>query len=132
MSKPLPIIAMRGGVLFPGMSLPISAARPGTLRAIEAALREPEHQVFVVAQRSEAEEIEADNLYSVGVIATVSSLQRGLGGARLVLEGRRRAVATRVASQDGYLAATVAPAVEHPPLDPGPRRRAGPEARPAR
>jgi ATP-dependent Lon protease len=118
MSKPLPIIAMRGGVLFPGMSLPISAARPGTLRAIEAALREPEHQVFVVAQRSEAEEIEADNLYAVGVIATVSSLQRGLGGARLVLEGRQRAVAKRVASQDGYLAATVAPAVEHPPLDP--------------
>jgi ATP-dependent Lon protease len=117
MSKPLPVIAMRSGVLFPGMSLPISAARPQTLRAVEAALREPEHQVLVVAQRDDGEEIKPENLYSIGVVATVASLQRGLGGARLVLEGKRRAIAVRITTQDGYLAATVAPAPEHPPLD---------------
>ncbi|HVK77892.1 MAG TPA: endopeptidase La [Kofleriaceae bacterium] len=117
MSKPLPIIAMRTGVLFPGMSLPISAGRPRTLRAIEAALREPEHQVFVVAQRDDGEEIEASNLYTIGTVATVASVQRGLDGARLVLEGQRRGIAVRVTSQDGYLVATVAPATEHPPLD---------------
>jgi len=117
MSKHLPIVAMRSGVLFPGMSLPISAARPQTLRAIEAALRDPEHHVFVVAQRDDGEEIEPDALYTIGTIATVASLQRGLGGARLVLEGNQRAIATRVTTQDGYLVATVAPATELPPLD---------------
>jgi ATP-dependent Lon protease len=118
MSKHLPIVAMRSGVLFPGMSLPISAARPQTLRAIEAALREPDHLVFVVAQKDDGEEIKPDDLYTIGTVATVASVQRGLGGARLVLEGRRRASAVRVTSQDGYLIATVAPANEHPPLDP--------------
>ena len=54
MSKTLPIVPMRSAVLFPGMSLPITAARPQTLRAIEAALREPEQRVFAVAQRETA------------------------------------------------------------------------------
>src|SRR5687767_9899039 len=117
MSKHLPIVAMRSGVLFPGMSLPISAARPQTLRAIEAALREPEHQVFVVAQRDEGEEIKPDNRYTIGTGATVAAVQRGLGGARLVLEGNRRGIALRVTPQDGYLVANVAPATEHPPVD---------------
>ena len=49
MSNNLPIVPMRNGVLFPGVSLPISAARPQTLRAIEAAMRTPDHRVFVVA-----------------------------------------------------------------------------------
>ena len=37
MSDHLPIVPMRSSVLLPGTSLPISAGRPGTLRAIEAA-----------------------------------------------------------------------------------------------
>ncbi|MCA9677554.1 MAG: endopeptidase La, partial [Myxococcales bacterium] len=117
MSKHLPIVAMRTGVLFPGMSLPISAARPQTLRAIEAALRDPDHHVFVVAQRDDGEDIDPDGLYTIGTVATVGSLQRGLGGARLVLEGQARGIAVRVTAQDGYLVATVAPATEPPPLD---------------
>ncbi|MDQ3370305.1 MAG: endopeptidase La [Myxococcota bacterium] len=118
MSKNLPIVAMRNGVLFPGVSLPISVARPATLRAIEAALREPEHRVFVVAQRAEGEEVTAEGLFTIGTIATVSSVQRGLGGVRLVLEGTQRGIALRVTPQDGYLVATVSPATELPPLDP--------------
>ena len=99
MSKHLPIVAMRTGVLFPGMSLPISAARPQTLRAIEAALRDPDHHVFVVAQRDDGEDIDPDGLYTIGTVATVGSLQRGLGGARLVLEGQARGIAVRVTAK---------------------------------
>ncbi len=117
MSKNLPILPMRNGVLFPGMSLPITAARPQTLRGIEAALRDPEHRVFVVAQRSEGEEVTPDDLYTIGTIATLSSVQRGLGGVRLVLEGVERGIAMRVSTTDGYLVATVSPATELPPLD---------------
>ncbi len=118
MSKSLPILPMRNGVLFPGVSLPITAARPQTLRAIEAALRDPEHRVFVVAQREDKDDVVADGLYTFGTIATLTSVQRGLGGVRLVLEGHERGIALRVASQDGYLVASVSPASELPPLDP--------------
>src|SRR5437868_4356515 len=117
MSKTLPVLAMRGSVLFPGASLPVTAGRPQTLKAIEAALRDPEHRVFAVAQREDREEITPENLYTMGTIATINSVQRGLGGVRLVLEGHERANAIRISEVDGHLVAAVAPAVELPPLD---------------
>jgi ATP-dependent Lon protease len=118
MSKTLPIIPMRNSVLFPGASLPIVAGRPQTLRAVEAALRDPEHRVFAVAQRDDQDDVSAENLYAMGTIATISSVQRGLGGVRLVLEGADRATALRIAESGGHLVATIAAAVELPPLDP--------------
>jgi ATP-dependent Lon protease len=117
MSKSLPVVAMRSGVLFPGMSLPITAARPPTLRAIEAALRDPEHRVFVVAQREDNDEVSVEGLYTVGTIATLTSVQRGLGGVRVALEGHSRGVAVRMTPTDGYLLATVTDAAELQPLD---------------
>ncbi|HEX4456123.1 MAG TPA: endopeptidase La [Kofleriaceae bacterium] len=118
MSQTLPIVPMRAGVIFPGVSLPITAARPQTLRAIEAALRDPEHRVFAVSQKGDVDQVTAEGLYTVGTVATLSSVQRGPGGVRLVLEGIERGIAMRVTSQDGYLAAHVAPAIEQQPLDP--------------
>ena len=117
MSKNLPVIPMRNGVLFPGVSLPISAARPQTLRAIEAAMRDPEHRVIVLSQREDKEEVSPDGLFTIGTVATLGSVQRGLGGVRLVLEGIERGIAVRVSPHDGYLTATVQPASELQPLD---------------
>src|ERR1700679_4154006 len=118
MSQPLPIVAMRSAVVFPGTSLPITAARAQTLKAIEAALRDPEHRVFAVAQRDDSDEVTPENLYMTGTIAKLSSVQRGLGGVRLVLEGEHRGVSVRVTPTDGYLVASVADAAELGPLDP--------------
>jgi ATP-dependent Lon protease len=117
MSQTLPIIPMRSAVLFPGATLPITAGRPQTLKAVEAALRDPQHRVFAIAQRDDSDEVTAENLYTVGTIATVSAVQRGLGGVRLVLEGQARANTIRVATSEGYLVATLATAAELPPLD---------------
>jgi ATP-dependent Lon protease len=117
MPKTLPILPMRAAVLFPGVSLPVTAARPPTLRAIEAAVRDPEHRVFVVAQRNDSDEVLPEGLYTIGTIATINSVERGLGGVRIALEGHERGVATRVTPKDGYLEATVSEATELPPLD---------------
>jgi len=117
--KPLPVVPMRNAVLFPGVTFPISAGRAGTLRAIEAALASPDHKVFAVAQRSESENVTPSELYTIGTIATIGSVQRGLGGIRLVLEGKSRAIALRFApSKQGFLEATVQDAQEMLPLDP--------------
>jgi len=117
MSQTLPILPMRNGVLFPGMSLPITAARPQTLRAIEAALRDPEHRVLVLAQRDDQDEVTPEVLYTLGTIATIGNLERGLGGVRLVLQGHERGIAVRIAPKDGYLVATISEPAELQPLD---------------
>jgi len=116
MSDNLPVVPMRSSVLLPGISLPISAGRPGTLRAIEAAMQ-GDRRVFAVAQRQDSEEVTPEGLYTIGTIATISSVQRGIGGVRLLLEGGTRGIALRVASKNGYLEAAVAEAKELRPLD---------------
>ena len=118
-SKPLPVVPMRNAVLFPGVTFPISAGRAGTLRAIEAAMASTDHRVFAVAQRSESESVSPSDLYTIGTIATIGSVQRGLGGIRLVLDGKARGIALRLApTKQGFLEATVQEASEMLPLDP--------------
>jgi ATP-dependent Lon protease len=113
----LPVVPIRNAVLFPGVSFPISAGRAGTLRAIEMAIKTPEHLVFAVAQRQDLEEVTPEGLYTIGTVASIGSVQRGLGGTRLVLQGRQRGLALRVAEKNGILEATVRYADEMPPID---------------
>ena len=113
----LPVVPMRNSVLFPGVGLPINAGRPGTLRAIEAAVNGSQKKVFAVSQRQDGEEVSPEKLYTIGTIATIGSLQRGLGGVRLLLEGQSRGIALRYAPKKGYLEATIQEAHEMLPLD---------------
>jgi ATP-dependent Lon protease len=108
---------LRSTVLFPGVTLPIAAGRAQTLKAIEAALKDPAHRVFAVAQRGDGDDIDPNELHRVGVIATLGSIQRGQGAMRLVLEGERRAIVTQISMRDGYLVATVSDAADLPALD---------------
>ena len=82
----LPVLPLRGTVIFPGLTQPIAAGRPSTLRAIESAVK-GERLVFAVAQRDNSEEPTPDILYSMGVIARIGQIQRGLGGVQLLLQG---------------------------------------------
>jgi ATP-dependent Lon protease len=109
---------MRDAVLLPGVTLPIAVGRPETLRAIEISLDDPEHRVLALTQRDGADELSPSTLYTMGTIATVGSVQRAVGGIRLFLEGKTRAIAVRVERVDGYLQATIAPPLVPPPRDP--------------
>jgi ATP-dependent Lon protease len=116
----LPVVPMKNAVLLPGVSFPITAGRPATLRAIEAALADKDRRVFAVAQRQviEGEPVTPDTLYTIGTIATVGSVQRSLGSVMLLLEGKSRGIATRFVTKDGRLEATVQEAKEMLALDP--------------
>ncbi len=110
----LPVLPLRGTVIFPGLTAPIAAGRPGTLRAIESALK-GERLLFAVAQRDNADEPSPEILYSMGVIARISQIQRGLGGVQLVLQGEQRATALHYTTTEGFLSAVVMPVEEMKP-----------------
>jgi len=112
----LPVLPLRGTVIFPGLTAPISAGRPGTLRAIESALK-GDRLVFAVAQRDNTDEPAPDILYSMGVIARIGQVQRGLGGVQLLLQGEQRATALQYGQGDGFMNAVVMPVEELGPLD---------------
>src|SRR5512138_308031 len=112
----LPVLPLRGTVIFPGLTAPIAAGRPGTLRAIEAALK-GDRLVFAVAQRDNTDEPTPDILYSMGVIARIGQIQRGLGGVQLLLQGEQRASALQYSTSEGYMTAVVMSVEEMTPLN---------------
>src|SRR4051794_19311850 len=108
----LPVLPLREVVLFPGVTAPIGAGRPSTLRAIEAALATPDRLVFAVSQRQNVESVNPEVLYTIGTVARIGQLQRGLAGMQLLLEGERRGIALHYSERDGYLQAVVRDAEE--------------------
>jgi ATP-dependent Lon protease len=88
----LPVLPMRGAVVYPGPAVSVSVSRAGTSRAVDEALA-ADRRVFVVAQRENEEHVSKDALYTLGVIARVDAVQRGIGGMQLLITGESRAVA---------------------------------------
>ena len=112
----LPVLPLRGTVIFPGITAPIAAGRPGTLRAIESAVK-GDRLVFAVAQRDNTDEPTPEILYTMGVIARIGQIQRGLGGVQLLLQGEQRATALQFNQSEGFMSAVVSTAEELAPLD---------------
>ncbi len=114
----LPVLPLREVVLFPGVTAPIGAGRPATLRAIEAALSQPDRLVFAVSQRQNVESVTPEVLYTIGTIARIGQLQRGLSGMQLLLHGERRGIAIHYTDKDGYLQTIVREAEEMAAINP--------------
>ncbi len=87
----LPLVAMRGLVVFPEMPISFDVVRDKSLRALEEAMDE-EQIVFLTAQREiDIENPKSDDLYRVGVTARIKQVIRMPGGAaRVVADGLHR------------------------------------------
>jgi len=112
----LPVLPLREVVLFPGVSMPIGAGRPATLRAVEAALKSDSRLIFAVAQRENVDTVTPSVLYPTGTLAKISQIQRGLGGVQLLLHGEHRGMALHYNDNGRYLEAVVREVEDLPPL----------------
>ncbi len=127
-SKPLPVVPMRNVVLFPGVTCPISAGRPGPCAPSRPRWPPPTSGSSRSRSAETSENVSPDDLYTIGTIATIGPVQRGLGGD--APPAPRRGARHRDAlapNKDGYLEAIVREASEMLPLDarrPGVRRPA--------
>ncbi|MGH7752554.1 MAG: LON peptidase substrate-binding domain-containing protein, partial [Gemmatimonadales bacterium] len=113
----LPVLPMRDTVLFPGVTTPVGAGRPATLKAIEAALKADQRLIFAVGQRENLDRVTPGNLYTVGTIARIGQVQRGLGSMQLVLHGERRATVIHYEEPEGYVRAVLRELEELPPIN---------------
>lgn len=114
----IPVLPLREVVLFPSVTAPIGAGRPATLRAIEAALASEDKFIFAVSQRENIEDVSPELLYTIGTVAKVGQVQRGLAGMQLLLHGEHRGIAMEYQEHEGYLQAIVRKAEEMVPEDP--------------
>jgi ATP-dependent Lon protease len=114
----LPVLPLRDTVVYPGVAVPISAGRPGTVEAVQEAL-EGDRRLFAVAQRENVDDPHPDILYNIGTVVRIIQTHRVRGGMQLLVQGEGRAQAlTYFREGEGMLQANLMTLERQPPLDP--------------
>ena len=100
----LPVLPLRGIVVFPGCVTHFDVGRSRSARAVEEAMR-ADQMIFLVAQRDvQCDEPKKTDLYSVGTVAYVRQILRLPGdNMRILVEGKYRAQLTDMIHTEPYL-----------------------------
>ena len=110
----LPVIPLRGLVVFPFMILHFDVGRKKSVMALERAMADNQ-KVFLTAQKDiEVEEPKGSDLYKFGVIASVKQLLKmPNGNIHVLVEGERRGKLIEVFDDIGCITADIRPYNEH-------------------
>ena len=106
----LPVLPLRGMMVFPYMMVHLDAGREQSISALEKAMLVEDKHVFLVAQRdSDLEDPQMPDLYSVGTVAEIKHLMKLPDGAiRVLVEGLYRGqIVSAIEQEDDYLIANV-------------------------
>ncbi|MDZ7781308.1 MAG: endopeptidase La [Gemmatimonadota bacterium] len=114
----LPVLPLRDTVVYPGVAVPISAGRAGTVEAVQDAL-DGDRRLFAVAQRENVDDAQAEYLYDVGTIVRIIQTHRVRGGVQLLVQGEGRAQALSYSSEgEAMLSAVLLEMVPQEPQNP--------------
>lgn len=105
----LPIIPLRGIVVFPKMVLHFDVGRKKSIKALQKAM-DDDQKVFLVCQKdASVDEPNIDDMYDVGVICTIRQMMRipGSENMRVVVEGDERATLYSLTSVKPYIGGLV-------------------------
>lgn len=104
----MPMLALRGLVLFPNMVLHFEVGREKSMSALNQAMKN-DQKIFLVAQKDvKVEDPGEKDLFRVGVVAKVRQILKAQGSTlRVLVEGDYRAKMLRLNDAGNYLEATV-------------------------
>lgn len=105
----LPIIPLRGIVVFPKMVLHFDVGRKKSIKALQKAM-DDDQKVFLVCQKdASVDEPNINDMYDVGVICTIRQMMRipGSENMRVVVEGDERATLYSFTSVKPYIGGLV-------------------------
>ncbi len=115
----IPIVPLRGLVVFPEMVLHFDVGRKKSVNSIKSAMRGA-NKIFLVAQRDPSvDEPGLDDLYEIGVICSIKQTIRipNSDNLRVVVEGLQRARIMELTQSRPYLSGTLFAIPEEEPLD---------------
>lgn len=115
----MPIVPLRGLVVFPDMVLHFDVGRKKSVSAIKTAMRGSD-KIFLVAQRDPSvDEPSIDDLYDIGVICTIKQTIRipNSDNLRVVVEGEQRAHLFALTQSRPFLSGTLLKVNEETPQD---------------
>lgn len=110
MTSIMPVLPLRGLVIFPGMLIHFDVAREKSVNALYSAMGSDQH-IFVVAQKDPA--IDAplkDDVFETGVVAKIVQLvKQSENMVRVVIEGQYRAEIKEYNADGEFISAIVEP-----------------------
>ena len=110
----MPVLAMRGVVIFPNMTLSFDVGRAKSMAALKAATA-GDRLIFLVAQKDAAtEDPDFDDLNKIGVVAEIKQLIKlpNSDNMRVAIEGKCRAALLSPLKTAPFLKAEVIPFFE--------------------
>jgi ATP-dependent Lon protease len=115
----LPVLPIRGIVVFPGTIAPLTLGRPSALKLVDIELPDNKYLGLVTQRNEQVEKPAPADLYSIGVVAQVLRLVRqNDGSAILLVQAQERVQFEEFVQTEPYLRAVVRPvATVSPPSD---------------
>ncbi|HLM57009.1 MAG TPA: endopeptidase La [Pyrinomonadaceae bacterium] len=107
------VLPLQQTTLFPGTVIPLSAGRPRSVAAVEAALQTEEKLIACVTVREgrtatpEAEATPPGDLYEVGTLVSIKRMMRTPEGLQLIVQGADRVRVVKWTQVDPHLRARV-------------------------
>lgn len=109
----LPVVPLRGGVIFPGTVTTITIGRNRSLKAAQAALEKSGELLILVQYDANEDKPEDDGLVPVGIVAHLRDLVRGpQNGVQMLIEMRERVHFLGLAGRNPYLTGRYTPMTE--------------------
>jgi ATP-dependent Lon protease len=107
-TQSFPVLPLRDIVVFPHMIVPLFVGRDKSVAALESAMA-ADKEIFLVAQLDPAQDDpQRDDLYDMGVVATILQLLKLPDGTvRVLVEGKARATLTTLAGGGDHLTAEI-------------------------
>lgn len=107
-SFPMPLLALRGLVVFPNVTMHFDVKRSKSILAIKAAM-DMERKIFIVTQSQiNAEEPAKSDLYKVGVVCTIKQLLKADSDTvRVLIEGEYKARLIDLIAVEPFLLADI-------------------------
>lgn len=107
-TKQMPVVALRGMTVLPGMLIHFDVSRSFSIAAVEEAMRTNQEVLLITQKDSDVIEPEIENFYQVGTIANVKQLIRMPGNLlRVMVSGLERGRLLRLLSKEPYYLAEV-------------------------
>lgn len=91
-TKKLPLLPLRGMVVYPYMMVHIDVGRDRSIAALEQAMAEDQHIMLVAQKDSEVDDPKHEDLYTIGTVAEIQQMIKLPGDSvRILIEGQNRA-----------------------------------------
>jgi len=105
--KEIPLLPLRGVVVYPSMVLHLDVGREKSVKALEKCMVDDHHILLVSQKESANDNPTVDDLYSTGTIGHIKQMIKLPNGTnRILVEGVKRATITSINNQEPYFVAS--------------------------